>query len=158
LSHPTLDSQRPCWQLGDDWLKRCALRDVVDLHHQAPLAELLLQAGLASGERERSADFDHHVPWNWHLLTCLRHTLRATVTLLAGARAVNVHPHFHFSPLQTIWDPTLGSVQRWPPTPVLLLLDCYEPSERETEEFSRRQTTRVRSGYCGWTDHRARRS
>ena len=102
---------------------------LADLHKQpSPPDESFLQAVLASDERQRSADLEHHVPWNRHFLTCLRYTLGAT--LVAGARAVNFNPHFQYFSSPDPSDSRLGSEQCWPPAPVLLLLDSYEPSER----------------------------
>jgi len=102
---------------------------LADLHKQpSPPDESFLQAVLASGERQRSADLEHYVPWNRHFLTCLRYTLGAT--LVAGARAVNFNPHFQYFSSPDPSDSRLGSEQCWPPAPVLLLLDSYEPSER----------------------------
>ena len=103
---------------------------LVELHGQTPTpTESFLQAVLASGERQRIADLSYQVPWNRHLLACLRYKLG--VNLLVGSRAVTFNPHFPYFSSPDVSDSVLGSVQQWPVASALLLLDSFEPSKRE---------------------------
>ena len=103
---------------------------LAELHGPASApTELFLRAVLASGMRQRTADLDYYVPWNRHLLTCLRYVLKATC--LVGARAVTFNPHFsHFLSPDSSYS-VLGSSIGWPAESTLLLLDSFMPSQRE---------------------------
>ena len=79
--------------------------------------------------RQRTADLDYYVPWNRHLLTCLRYVLKATC--LVGARAVTFDPHFSNFLSPDSSDSVLGSLMSWPAESPLLLLDSFRPLQRE---------------------------
>ena len=68
---------------------------LAELHGPASApTELFSRALLASGMRQRKADLDYYVPWNRHLLTCLRYVLQATC--LVGAREVTFNLDFSY--------------------------------------------------------------
>ena len=52
---------------------------LAELHGPASTpTELFLRVELASGMLQRTADLGYYVPWNMHLLNCLRCVLKAT--------------------------------------------------------------------------------
>ena len=79
--------------------------------------------------RQRTADLDYSVPWNRHLLTCLRYVLKATC--LVGARAVSFNPHFSYFLSPDCSESVLGSSMGWSAELALLLLDSFTPLQRE---------------------------
>ena len=48
-----------------------------------------------------------------------------------GSRAVTFNPHFPYFSSPDLSDSVLGSVQEWPVASALLLLDSFDPSNRE---------------------------
>ena len=82
------------WIVWWDWMQP-TIRCSVLCNLSETWTERFLSAMQSSFFAKQTADFNHHVPWSRHLLSCLRGILGAD--LLIGARAVVLNPHFqHF--------------------------------------------------------------
>ena len=92
-------------------------------------SEFFLRHLRASCLAQQRADADGQVHWSRHLLARLHRITGAE--LLIGVRAVLYNPHFQHFVSPFAGDQWLGASQEWPQVPALLLLDSFEPEDKQ---------------------------
>jgi hypothetical protein len=88
-------------------------------------AELTLNRISDSCRAQKDADLVSLVHWSRHLVARIRGITRSK--LLIGPSAVTDNPHFPYFSSPHALDVHLGSIEKWPQVPALLLIDSFAP-------------------------------